>query len=186
MAITGLVGVRGALVDGTGFQNPFHVGDAMTANLDITMATGSLYANNRRKEHKQKFDAGSLELGVDDLLDTVLATMLGHQTKQITVGSGTVEVNVSNEADKAPDLGIGFYQTVTRDSVDMYRVIILLRVQFAEPADNAQTAENDITMNGRTTTGTIMSNSTGDWKYDKTVATEAEAIALLDAVLGEI
>ena len=186
MAITGLVGVRGAEIGTNGFQNPFHIGDAMTANITITMAEGSLYANNRRKEHKQKFDSGSIELGVDDLLDLVQAKMYGHSTKSITVGTETVTVNVSNEADRCPSLGLGFYQTVTRNDVDMYRVIILLRTQFAEPTDNAQTADNNITMNGRTTTGTIMSDDNGDWKYDVTVATVEEAEALLDAVLGEI
>ena len=186
MAITGLVGVRAAEVGENGFQNAFHVGDAMQANLTVTMAEGSLYANNRRKEHKQKFDSGSLELGVDDLIDTVQVKMLGHRTKSVTVDSSTVTVNVSNEKDSSPVLGVGFYQTVTRNNVDMVRVIILLRTQFAEPADNAQTADNNITMNGRTTTGTIMSDDNGDWKYDVTVATVEEAEALLDAVLGKI
>lgn len=186
MAITGLVGVRAAEIGSNGFQNPFHVGDAMTANITITMAEGSLYANNRRKEHKQKFDSGSIELGVDDLLDSVQAKLYGHSTKSITVGNETVTVNVSNEADTCPSLGLGFYQTVTRNGVDMYRVIILLRTQFAEPTDNAQTADNNITMTGRTTTGTIMSDGNGDWKYDVTVATVEEAEALLDAVLGEL
>ena len=96
MAITGLVGERAAEVGENGFQNAFHVGDAMQANLTVTMAEGSLYANNRRKEHKQKFDSGSLELGVDDLIDTVQVKMLGHRTKSVTVDSSTVTVNVSN------------------------------------------------------------------------------------------
>lgn len=188
MAITGLIGVRGATLkaDGT-YENAFHIGDAMTANISITMAEGALYANNRRKEYKQKFDAGTIELGVDDLLDAVQSRMFGHGTKNITVDATTVAVNVAKEDDKAPNLGVGFYQTVTRDSVDMYRVIILRNVQFSEPTDNAQTAENNITMNGRTTTGQIMSDgTTREWKYDLTVETEAEATALLDAVLGEV
>ena len=186
MAITGLVGVRAAEIGENGFQNPFHVGDAIAANITITMAEGSLYANNRRKEHKQKFDSGSIELGVDDLLDSVQTKMYGHSTKSITVGTETVTVNVSNEADRCPSLGLGFYQTVTRNDVDMFRVIVLLRTQFAEPTDNAQTADNNITISGRTTTGTIMSDDNGDWKYDVTVATVEEAEAVLDAVLGEI
>lgn len=186
MAITGLKGVRGADLVNNAYQNPFHIGDAMTANITITMAEGSLYANNRRKEHKQKFDSGSIELGVDDLLDTVQAKLYGHSTKNITVGTDTVQVTVANEADRCPSIGLGFYQTVTRNDVDMYRVIILLRTQFAEPTDNAQTADNNITMTGRTTTGTIMSDDNGDWKYDVTVATVEEAEALLDAVLGRI
>lgn len=186
MAITGLVGVRAAEVGENGFQNAFHVGDAMQANLTVTMAEGSLYANNRRKEHKQKFDSGNLELGVDDLIDTVQAKMFGHSTKSITVDSSTVTVNVSNEADSSPVLGVGFYQTLTRNKVDMVRVIVLLRVQFAEPSDNAQTADNNITINGRTTTGTIMSAENGDWKYDVTVADAAAAEALLDELLGPV
>lgn len=186
MAITGLVGVRAAEIGKNGFQNPFHVGDAMTSNITITMAEGSLYANNRRKEHKQRFDSGSIELGVDDLIDTVQAKLFGHATKKITVGAKTVTVNVSNETDLCPNIGLGFYQTVVRNDVDKYRVIILLKTQFAEPTDNAQTADNNITMSGRTTTGTIMSDDNGDWKYDVTVDTEEEAEAVLDAVLGKI
>ena len=61
-----------------------------------------------------------------------------------------------------------------------------MKVQFAEPTDNAQTADNNITMNGRTTTGTILSNDDGIWKKDITVATETEAEAVIDAILGRI
>jgi phi13 family phage major tail protein len=191
MAITGLIGVRGAeLAAGGTYQNPFHIGDAITANLSITMAEGSLYANNRRKEHKEKFDSGSLELSVDDLVDTVQAKLYGHTTETLSVGEGTgaksLTVNVSKGADRPISVGIGFYQTVTRDDVDMFRVIVLTKVQFAEPQDNAQTADNNITMNGRTTTGTILTRDDDIWKYDVTVETEAEAEAVLDHYLGEI
>lgn len=191
MAITGLIGVRGAeLAAGGTYQNPFHIGDAITANLSITMAEGSLYANNRRKEHKKKFDSGSLELSVDDLIDTVQAKLFGHTTETLSVGEGTgaksLTVNVSKGSDRPISVGIGFYQTVTRDDVDMFRVIVLTKVQFAEPQDNAQTADNNITMNGRTTTGTILTRDDNIWKYDVTVETEADAEAVLDHYLGEI
>lgn len=191
MAITGLKGVRGAKLVNGAYEDPFHIGDAITANLSITMAEGSLYANNRRKEHKEKFDTGSLELGVDDLTDSVQATMYGHETESVTLyegatGEKTVDVNVSSEDDRPISLGVGFYQTVTRDDVDLFRVIVLTKVQFAEPTDNAQTADNNITMNGRTTTGTILSRDDGVWKYDTTVATEEDAEALLDHYLGAI
>lgn len=191
MAITGLKGVRGAeLTAGGTYQNPFHIGDAMTANLSITMAEGSLYANNRRKEHKEKFDSGSLELGVDDLIDEVQAQMYGHTTESVSITQGqttkTHTVNVSKANDRPKSLGVGFYQTVTRDDVDLFRVIVLTKVQFAEPQDNAQTSDNNITMNGRTTTGTILSRDDNIWKYDVTVETEADAEAVLDHYLGEI
>lgn len=186
MAITGLKGVRGADLVNNAYENPFHIGDAMTANLSITMAEGSLYANNRRKEHKQKFDSGTLELGVDDLIDTVQARMYGHSTETLTIDGQDYTVTVADVDDRPKDLGVGFYQTVTRNGVDMYRVIVLMKVQFAEPTDNAQTADNNITMNGRTTTGTILSNDDGIWKKDITVATETEAEAVIDAILGRI
>lgn len=191
MAITGLKGVRGAtLSTGGTYENPFHIGDAIQANLSITMAEGSLYANNRRKEHKAKFDSGSIELGVDDLIDTVQAKLYGHTTETLTVGEGTAQksltINVSKGSDRPISVGIGFYQTVTRDDVDMFRVIVLTKVQFAEPEDNAQTADNNITMSGRTTTGTILTRDDDIWKYDVTVETEAEAEAVLDHYLGEI
>lgn len=191
MAITGLKGVRGAVLSTGGtYENPFHIGDAIQANLSITMAEGSLYANNRRKEHKAKFDSGSIELGVDDLIDTVQAKLYGHTTETLTVGEGTgaksLTINVSKGSDRPISVGIGFYQTVTRDDVDMFRVIVLTKVQFAEPEDNAQTADNNITMSGRTTTGTILTRDDDIWKYDVTVETEAEAEAVLDHYLGEI
>lgn len=186
MAITGIVGVRGAILnyDSKSYSSTFHIGDAMAANITVTMAEGSLYANNVRKEHKQKFDTGSIELGVDDLLDTTLVTMLGHTTKTVGTGTATTTVNVSKVTDVAPELGVGFYQTVTRNGGDKYRVIILKRVQFAEPQDNAETANNTINMSGRTTTGTILGDKDGEWKLDVTVDTVAKAEAVLDAVLG--
>ena len=186
MAITGLIGVRAAeLVTGS-YTNPFHIGDAMRANLSISMAEGSLYANNRRKEHKEKFDNGSLELGVDDMEDEVQAKLYGHGTKKITAGEKEYNVIVSKSADRSKSFGVGFYQTVTRNDVDKYRVIVLKKVQFSEPTDEAETATDSITMNGRTTTGTILTDDDGEWKNDVTVDTPEEAEALLDAILGPI
>ena len=83
-------------------------------------------------------------------------------------------------------MGVGFYQTVTRDNVDMCRVVVLLKVQFAEPQDNAQTADNNINMSGRTVSGTIMSNDSKNWKYDITVDDEEAAEEVLDLVLGAV
>ena len=187
MAITGIVGVVAAELSTSGtYSNAFKVGDAISANISVSMIEGSLYANNVRKEYKQRFDSGTLELGTDDLTDTVEGKILGHSSTSITVGTGTVTVVVSNVEDKAPDLGVGFYQTVTRSGSDKYRAIILKRVTFAEPQDNAQTADNSITMNGRTMTGTILSDSDGDWKYDVTLDSETEAEAFIAAVLGSV
>ena len=187
MAITGIVGVIAAEIDTSGsYTSAFKVGDAINANISVSMIEGSLYANNVRKEYKQRFDSGTLELGTDDLSDTVEGKILGHATTAITVGTGTVTVVVSNVDDKAPDLGVGFYQTVTRSGQDKYRAIILKRVTFAEPQDNAQTADNSITMNGRTMTGTILADSDGEWKYDVTLDTETEAEAFIAAVLGSV
>ena len=187
MAITGLIGVRGANLksDGT-YENPFHIGDAIQANLSINMVDGSLYANNRRKEHKQKFDSGTLALGVDDLTDEVQRKILGKQTITFGTGTGAVTMNASSEDDTSPMMGVGFYQTVRRDDVDMCRVVVLAKVQFSEPQDNAQTADNNININGRDLNGTIMSNDDKNWKYDVTVENAEAAEAVLDLVLGPI
>ena len=187
MAITGLMGVRGATIksDGT-YDSAFHIGDAIQANVSVNMIEGSLYANNRRKEHKQKFNSGTIELGVDDLTDVVQRTILGKSTTTVSTGTTTYTLTVSNEDDAAPMMGVGFYQTVTRDNVDMCRVVVLLKVQFSEPQDNAQTADNNINMNGRTVSGTIMSNDSKNWKYDVTVDDEEAAEEVLDLVLGAV
>ena len=187
MAITGLKGVTAATLTTAGtYSGAFHVGDAVTANLSVTMIEGSLYANNERKEYKQRFDSGTLELGTDDLLDSVEMNILGHTTTAVTVGTGTVNVVVSNIDDKAPDLGVGFYQTVTRSGSDKFRAIILKKVKFSEPQDNAQTADNNINMSGRTVNGTILADSDGNWNYDVTLDSETEATAFIETILGTV
>ena len=186
MAITGVVGMRAAeyAYSTNSYSSAFHIGDAINVNLSVTMVEGSLYANNKRKEYKQKFDTGSIQNSVDDITDTVEAKLLGHSTTSVTVGTSTVTAVVSNENDKAPELGVGFYQTVTRNGADKFRVVVLRRVVYGEPEDNAETMDNTIKFNGRTITGTILSDKNGDWKTDVTVDSAAEAEAFLDAVLG--
>lgn len=186
MAITGVVGMRAAeLAFSTNtYTNAFRIGEAINVNLSVTMIEGSLYANNKRKEYKQKFDSGTIQNSVDDITDTVEAKLLGHSTSSVTVGTGTVTTVVSNVDDKAPDLGVGFYQTVTRSGSDKFRVIILRRVVYSEPEDNAETADNTIKFAGRTMNGKILADKDGNWKMDVTVDSAAEAEAFLDAVLG--
>ena len=50
MAITGIVGVIAASINTAGaYTNAFKVGDAISANISVSMIEGSLYANNVRK-----------------------------------------------------------------------------------------------------------------------------------------
>lgn len=152
------------------------IAKAIQADIAITVNDVKLYANDGIAESDKSFQSGTITLGIDDLSDTIQTAFLGH-----AVNDGEI---TAKGTDENPYVGIGFYGTKVVGGVKKFRAIWLPKVQFAEPADTNATKGDTVVFNTPVLEGTIMLDDNGDWKKEETFATEAEAIAYLQAKSG--
>lgn len=152
------------------------IGKAIQADISITINDVKLYADDVIAESDKSFQSGTITLEIDDLSDTIQTVFLGH-----AVSDGEI---TAKGTDENPYVSIGFYGIKKVSGVRKYRAIWLTRVQFAEPSDTNATKGDTIAFATPVLEGTIMLDDNGDWKKEKTFATEAEAIAYLQAKSG--
>lgn len=152
------------------------IGKAIQADISITVNDVKLYADDAIAESDKSFQSGTIKLGIDDLSDTVQTAFLGH-----TVSEGEI---TAKGIDDSPYVGIGFYGVKKVAGVRKYRAIWLTKVQFAEPSDTNVTKGETVEFTTPVLEGMIMLDDNGNWKKEKTFATEAEAIAYLQAKSG--
>jgi len=152
------------------------IGKAIQADISITVNDVKLYADDAIAESDKSFKEGKITLGIDDLSDEVQIAFLGH-----TVSGGEI---TAKGTDDSPYVGIGFYGVKKVNNVRKFRAIWLPKVQFAEPSDTNVTKGETVEFSTPVLEGMIMLDENGDWKKEETFATEAEAIAYLQAKSG--
>lgn len=152
------------------------IGKAIQADISISVNDVKLYADDGIAESDKSFQNGTITLGIDDLSDTIQTAFLGHK-----VSDGEI---TAAGADASPFVSIGFYGVKMVKGVRKYRAIWLPKVQFAEPSDTNATKGDNIAFATPVLEGTIMLDDNGDWKKEKTFATEADAIAYLQNKSG--
>lgn len=143
-------GDAGAVTYGT----PTRMAKAISAELSVEYAEGTLYADDGVDDSVREFSSGTLKLNVNDLTPEVLAALLG-QTK------GSDDVVLANANDVAPEVAIGFR---ARKTGGKYAFIWLYRVRFSVPSENYQTKGNSIEYQTPEIEGTIMARADGNWK----------------------
>ena len=154
------------------------IGKAVTANIAITVSDVKLFGDDGVAESDRGFQSGTIDLTTTELSTEIQATLLGHaydDIKKEMTASGT---------DVPPYVKFGIYGRKRVDGVDMYRAIILQKVQFGEPADENETKGETMAFGTPTLQGNIMLDSSGVWKKETTVATEELAIAYINTALG--
>ena len=183
MAIIGLkYPIAAELTDESGptYDTGIVIGKGIAANITIEGGEANiLYADDAPAESDTSFQGGTIELGIDDLMDAVYAKLLGHTFSD--------DVIVANVNDQAPYFGVGFYKSRVKSGIRTYRATWIYKVQFSEPADSANTKGETIEWQSPTITGAITALANGTWKTQKTCSSEADAIAFIEAIanIGE-
>ena len=80
---------------------PKKMAEAMTADLSVKTADGSLYADDTLSESVTEFASGTLKLGIKDLTPEVLAELLGQEVDENSVVWAGKE-------DEPPYVAVGF------------------------------------------------------------------------------
>lgn len=166
--------------DSTGtpvYTEGFVIAKAMNANIVITKNNQKLYADDDLDDIDQSFISGLETLGINELTLENQAIMLGHSLD----GNGEM---LANKDDIAPFLGHGFYGKIKRNGAYKWRAIWFRKIQFGEPNDETTTAGETVAFQTPTIEGEIMKDINGDWKNEKILDTEADAIAWLNEKAG--
>ena len=83
------------------YGTPKKMAEAMSADLSVKTADGSLYADDTLSESVTEFASGTLKLGIKDLTPEVLAELLGQAVdKNSVVWAG--------KEDEPPYVAVGF------------------------------------------------------------------------------
>lgn len=149
------------------YGEPKKMAAAISADLSVTTAEGTLYADDAVNESATEFVKGTLKLGIDDLETEVLADVLGQEVDNNNV-------IWAGDTDITPYVAIGFRAKKTGGK---YRYIWLQKVQFKIPAEKFATKGESITFNTPEIEGSFYTTiATGKWKADY-VALPTDAIA---------
>lgn len=141
--------------------------EAMSANLSVTVAEGTLYADDAVSESVKEFVKGALSLGIKDLETEVIAELLGQEVDEDQVIYGGAD-------DEPPYVAVGFR---AKKKGTTYRYIWLYKVKFKIPNEAFQTKGEAIQFNTPTLEGEFFKrDSDGRWKADHT-GDEKEAVA---------
>lgn len=178
MAIIGVRGLKIATYDEkTGkHSDKIDVSDTIDVDIKINSNDTKLYADDQLVESDNTFKDGDIAVQVADIEDETRAKMLGHK---YTEGE-----TVYNKDDAAPYLGVGFYATRKVHGVVKFRAVVFLKAKFSEPSEKFSTKGDNISFQTPTINGKISTDKNGNWKKDKTFATETEAIEYIDNILN--
>lgn len=146
---------------------PKKLAEAMTADLSVKTADGSLYADDTLSESVTEFASGTLKLGIKDLTPEQLAEILGQMVDQN-------KVVWAGKDDEPPYMAVGFRAQKTGGR---FRYVWLLKCKFKVPSEKYETKGESIKFN----TPDIEADFTtrkkdGRWKADF-VGTEKETAA---------
>lgn len=165
--------------DGT-YTNGKHLSPAVNFNATANSSDVKDYGDDRVVETDKSVTGGtvSVELNNDD--DELYTYLLGHVMGATGVTGTTPGEIVSNVEDVAPFVGAA----AIGQSGSKWVAKIYLKCQFAEPADENATKEENVAFNHITLEGDILPMENGDWKKRKTFDTFALAKAYVDSLFN--
>lgn len=150
---------------------------AIKADIKVNIEDIELYADDGIDESLKEFKDGALTQEINDLEDDVVSDLLGHKISQ----DGEL---TANGDDVSPFVRVGFIVRRIKNKVITYRTIVLMKVQYGLPDESYETKGQNTSLKTTTIVGKIYRNKDGDWKKQKTFATEAEAITYLNSMVN--
>ena len=111
------------------YGTPKKMAEAMTADLSVKTADGSLYADDTLSESVTEFASGTLKLNIKDLTTETQAEILGQMVDQN-------KVVWAGKDDEPPYVAIGFRAKKTGGR---FRYVWLLKVKFKIPSEKYET-----------------------------------------------
>lgn len=144
-----------------------HVGDAISANLELRYAEGRLYAEDMLAEYMRKAVGGTISIGVKYIKQAAQTLLFNSKTKARTVaytpagGSATsvtaTSVVIGGE-DEGQYVGVAFFAPDMVDGVEKFTCVLVKKALFGPPSMSLQTMGESITFNTPTTSGEFLAD----------------------------
>ena len=168
------------------------LGRGVSLSLEIDTADdNNFYADNALAETETaQFVNGSATITIDGLDNNAATVILGLPAPtSFTPGEGDpVQMQGYGAGMKPPFVGFGCVRRTQMNGVVEYWPLILTKVKFGLPGDEAATQEDQIDWQTQELEATVMRDDTAaqNWKVISAegMATEAEAYAVVVAYLG--
>jgi hypothetical protein len=152
------------------------IGKAISSNLAISNAEGSLYADNVKVEDVSEFRSATLTMEVDNI---------ALQNQADMYGADYVDGELQNGgADNAPYGGFGGVQVLSVQNVRKYRAYFFPKCKAIVPDESDNTKGASISFGTQPLQLNIAEPNSGKWRYIKEFTTEAAALAYVDTKLG--
>lgn len=164
----GKLGANGSYSDGK------YLSPAAALSGSATTSDVKDYGDDRVVETDKTVTGGTLTVELNNDEDDIYTYLLGH--KKETEGDAIVH----NVDDVAPFVGVG----CVGQSGSAWVAKIYKKVQFAEPNDENNTKEENVTFNHITLEGDILIPEDGDWKLRQTFTTLDAAKTWVNTTLG--
>ena len=168
------------------YTNAQAVGDAISANLELTSAEGRLWAEDGLAEYVRKVTGGTISIGVKYIKTDAQKLMFGLTEKNRGSGQTAKTSLLTTAKQEADYVGFACYTPDLIDGVEKYTCIFVHKAKFGQPAFVAQTANDSIAFQTPTSQGSFLPDDSADKAIMEaiTVDTEAEATAWIGSVLA--
>lgn len=139
----------------------------------------NLYADNGIAESERAFVGGNVSITTDHLTQEVSKAILGVTETTETVDGIDEDVKVLTFDDdmEQPELGFGDIIKTKKNGEVIWRVMILCRVKFSIPSENATTQGETIEWQTPELNGTLMKSEEGKHPWKKIADFKSEANA---------
>ena len=150
-----------------GYSDIEHVGDAISANLELRYAEGRLYAEDMLAEYMRKAVGGTISIGVEYIKQAAQQLLFNSKTKARTISytptggtatSVTATSVVTGGEDEGQYVGVAFFAPDMVDGVEKYTCVLVKKALFGPPSMSLQTMGESITFNTPTTSGEFLAD----------------------------
>lgn len=150
-----------------GYSDIEHVGDAISANLELRYAEGRLYAEDMLAEYMRKAVGGTISIGVKYIKQAAQQLLFNSKTKARTISytptggtatSITATSMVTGGEDEGQYVGVAFFAPDMVDGVEKYTCVLVKKALFGPPSMSLQTMGESITFNTPTTSGEFLAD----------------------------
>lgn len=145
-----------------------HVGDAISANMELRYAEGRLYAEDMLAEYMRKAVGGTVSIGVKYIKQAAQQLLFNSTTKARSVtyipkgttatATATATSVVIGGEDEGQYVGVAFYAPDMVDGAKKYTCVLLKKVLFGPPSMSLQTMGESIAFNTPTTSGEFLAD----------------------------
>lgn len=141
--------------EGTTYDAPRKISEAITANVTPNTETATLYADDKASEVEETMGDIDVAIGIKDLSAEDYAFLLG---KVVDANGGILD----NVDDVAPYIALGFEVPLSGGRKRMYWYY---KGKFSVPSSEHATKQGATSFQTPTISGKFMARSDGNWRY---------------------